>query len=282
MDTNTSNGPHRPVWTGAERTAAAPALEATGTHAIDVLGTSCAVGDVRTAARVGVARVGTRAGGYAVFCNVHLLMTAMHEATVRSALDGAWLVFPDGAPIAWFQRRRGEEAARRIGGPDFMLEMMDVGRAGEVRHALFGSTEDVVSRLQRRLLERYPGLVIVDAYAPARGEENTAECLERLRGAEADVIWCALGAPKQERWMQQVAPSLEPALLFGVGAAFDFHSGVKRRAPLWMQRVGIEWLHRLLSEPRRLSRRYLVTNSQFVFHAARAVVRERLGRPGRA
>ena len=221
-------------------------------------------------------RARSGSGGYGVFCNVHLLMTAKGRHDVKEALDDAWHVFPDGAPLAWLQRREGRREARRIGGPDVMLEVLDLGREPGVRHLLFGSTEAVVADLQDRLERQFPGVLFVDAYAPAPGMENSDESFERLRAARPDIIWCALGAPKQELWMRRASPRLGPAVLLGVGAAFDFHSGAKARAPLWVQNAGLEWLHRLLSEPRRLSRRYLVTNSQFAYHATRALVSDRL------
>jgi N-acetylglucosaminyldiphosphoundecaprenol N-acetyl-beta-D-mannosaminyltransferase len=247
---------------------------------VDVLGVSCAVGTPRTAAQVAIDRARSGDGGYGVFCNVHLLMTAKREDTVKEALNDAWHVFPDGAPLAWMQRRDGNLDAARIGGPDFMLEVLDLGREGGMRHLLFGSTGEVIMPLRERLERRFPGVLIVDAYAPPRGVENSDECFERLRAADADVIWCALGAPKQELWMRRASPRLGSALLFGVGAAFDFHSGTKARAPAWVRRAGFEWLHRLLSEPRRLLGRYVVTNSQFAFHVTRALFTERRSRRG--
>jgi N-acetylglucosaminyldiphosphoundecaprenol N-acetyl-beta-D-mannosaminyltransferase len=242
----------------------------------DVLGVACAVGNPQAAAATAIDRALSGAGGYGVFCNVHLLMTAQHERRVASALSDAWLVFPDGAPVAWLQRRQGIPSANRIGGPDVMLEVMDAGRGKGVRHVLFGSTQAVVDGLQDRLLARFPGTQLVDVYAPAPGTEDSAECLTRLRDANADIIWCALGAPKQELWMQRAAPALETTLLLGVGAAFDFHSGKKKRAPLWMRRTGLEWMHRLFSEPRRLVRRYLVANTQFCIYAARSLLADRI------
>lgn len=234
---------------------------------VDVLGVECVAGTTEIAASDALARVRSGQGGYGVFCNVHLLMTAGSNPEVARALADAWHVFPDGAPVAWLQRRQGIDAARRIGGPDFMLETLDIGREAGIRHMLFGTTESVIWQLQERLRARFPGVDIVDAYAPARGLENSPGCIERLRAARPDIIWCALGAPKQELWMHCASPQLGSCLLMGVGAAFDFHSATKRRAPRWMQDHGIEWLHRLLSEPRRLSRRYLVNNSKFVWHA---------------
>lgn len=231
----------------------------------DVLGVSCVVADVGSATEAVIARALSGDGGYAVLCNAHVLTTARRESAVMGALDAAWAVFPDGAPIAWAQRRLGHAAASRVGGPDLMADVLAQGRSHGLRHALFGSTPLVVQALAQRMENSLPGLDIVDAYAPAQGEEESGSLLERIAATRPHVVWCALGAPKQELWMARRAAELAPSLVLGVGAAFDFHAGHKQRAPLWMQHAGLEWLHRLASEPRRLGGRYLRTDSQFVF-----------------
>lgn len=242
----------------------------------DVLGVRCFVGDIASAADAAIERALSGAGGYGVLCNVHVLMTARREPEVMAALEGAWTVFPDGAPVAWFQRRAGMRAAERIGGPDLMPAVLDRGRAHGIRHALFGSTPDVVVALAERLRERFPGVEIVATHAPATGEEDDESELARVVAARPHVVWCALGAPKQELWMARCASALAPAIVLGVGAAFDFHAGAKDRAPTWVQRAGLEWLHRLGSEPRRLVVRYVTTNAAFVGAAATQLMRRRL------
>jgi len=241
----------------------------------DVLGVGCVVGDVVSAADAVIERALSGAGGYGVLCNVHVLMTAQQEPEVMAALEGAWTVFPDGAPVAWLQRRTGMRAAERIGGPDLMRAVLDRGRAHGLRHVLFGSTPDVVAALAGRLRERFPSVEIVAAHAPALGEEDDERVLGRVAAARPHVVWCALGAPKQELWMARRASELAPAIVLGVGAAFDFHAGAKDRAPTWMQRAGLEWLHRLGSEPRRLLVRYVTTNTAFVGAAAAQLARRR-------
>jgi N-acetylglucosaminyldiphosphoundecaprenol N-acetyl-beta-D-mannosaminyltransferase len=213
--------------------------------------------------------------GYGVFCNVHVLMTARRQPDVMRAVDGAWAVFPDGAPIAWFERRVGMQEATRIGGPDLMTAVFDRGRARGLRHVLFGSTSTVVDALARNLRDRFPGAEVVGTHAPARGEEVDESLLRRVAGMKPHVVWCALGAPRQELWMRDHAHELAPALVLGVGAAFDFHAGTKKRAPAWMQKAGLEWAHRLASEPKRLAGRYATTNIGFVVRATRAIARHR-------
>lgn len=231
----------------------------------DVLGVDVAVADVERAADAVIQRALSGEGGYAVLCNVHVLMTARRRWDVMRAVRGACMVFADGAPVAWVQRRRGHRRARRVPGPDLMPAVLDRGRGSGVTHALVGSTPTVVERLEARIRRELPGTEVVATIAPPAGAESTAPILTQLRAAHADVIWLALGAPKQEIWMRRHGPDLRPALVVGVGAAFDFGADVKIRAPILLRSAGLEWLHRLATEPRRLSRRYLVTNSQFAF-----------------
>jgi N-acetylglucosaminyldiphosphoundecaprenol N-acetyl-beta-D-mannosaminyltransferase len=238
-------------------------------RAASALGVTCYAGDLEGAADEVIARAASRSGGHAVLCNVHVLITALREPPVRAALDDAWRVFPDGAPVAWLLRRSGAPHARRIGGPDLMRAVLARGRTRGLRHVLFGSTEDVLDALLAALERDLPGVNVVGSYAPPFGTEDAPDALERITRAEPDVVWVALGAPKQERWMNRHAASLHPAVALGVGAAFDFHAGTKPRAPRWMQRTGLEWLHRLGSEPRRLGWRYLTTNTRFLVLVAR-------------
>jgi N-acetylglucosaminyldiphosphoundecaprenol N-acetyl-beta-D-mannosaminyltransferase len=236
-----------------------------------VLGIDCFAGDLREATALLVDRARSGDGGFASLMNVHVAMTAQRDDGLRSALGDAWTVLPDGAPISWLERRRGAQRAERVAGPDLMLAVLR--ESLDLRHFLFGSTSDVLARLEQRLPDAVPGLRLAGSLGPAQGEENDSAVIEAVRGAKPHVVWVALGAPKQELWARRHAAALAPALVVGVGAAFDFHAGSKPRAPQWMQRAGLEWLHRLASEPRRLAWRYASTNTRFVLFAARELVR---------
>jgi N-acetylglucosaminyldiphosphoundecaprenol N-acetyl-beta-D-mannosaminyltransferase len=157
-----------------------------------------------------------------------------------------------------------------------MRSVMDRGRARGARHYLYGGRAGVAKRLEQRLAADLPGLNVVGASSPPFRAPTPAELetdLARVRAASPDFVWVGLGAPKQEYWVEEVRSRLQVAGILAVGAAFDFHSGSKRRAPHWMQRTGTEWLFRLASEPRRLWRRYAVTNTRFVILAARQLIR---------
>lgn len=242
-----------------------------------VLGIECFAGDLATAANAVVARALERSGGYCCFCNVHVLSLAQRDEALRRALENAWVVFPDGSPVAWLQRRLGV-ASQRVAGPDLMPIVLGLGRRDGLRHSLIGSTPQVLEAMQERFHAAYPGVQVVSALSPPfdySGDHQWRHAIDDISSAQPHIVWCALGAPKQELWMHRHAAELSPALVLGVGAAFDFVAGTKPRAPLWMQRHSLEWLHRLSCEPRRLSGRYIRTNSEFALRAALEIFRSR-------
>lgn len=238
------------------------------------LGIAFYTGSIDDAADLTISRALEGLGGYAILCNVHVLASTRGDASLRSVLQSAWEVFPDGAPIAWLLRRCGAPDAERVAGPDLMPRVIDQGRSRELRHVLYGSTPEVVRSLRTKIRRSFPGALIVEAISPPPGGEDDPALLTRIVEARPHVVWVALGAPKQEFWLWRHATSLRPALCLGVGAAFDFHAGTKSRAPDWMQSWGLEWLHRLLTEPRRLAWRYATTNAVFIVSAMGVLARQ--------
>jgi N-acetylglucosaminyldiphosphoundecaprenol N-acetyl-beta-D-mannosaminyltransferase len=234
---------------------------------LPVLGFDTFVGNVERAAASVVQRARSGQRGHAVLANAHVLVTAQHDRELACAVRDAWTVFPDGAPVAWLQRRLGRRSAQRIAGAELMLAVARAGVRDGVRHAFFGGTPETLAALQRRLTAEIPGIRICAVIAPpfAPLDELGAHA-DAVRRARPDIVWVALGAPKQEVFMALHGHRFG-ALALGVGAAFDFLSGSKPRAPRWMQRTGLEWAHRLSSEPRRLAGRYLRTNSEFIVRA---------------
>lgn len=242
-----------------------------------VLGVEYFVGDVPAATAAVLRRVETGLGGYSCLCGVHGIVTAQHSESMMRALDGAWLNFPDGAPVAWLMRRHGAASAHRVAGPDLMPRVIEAGQEAGVRHFLFGSSADVLERLQRRLLDRFPRAIIAGAISPPFREvtdEENARFAEQIVSSGADIVWVGLGLPKQDEWLHRSAALFAPAVGLGVGAAFDFLAGTKPRAPEWVQAAGLEWMHRLLKEPRRLAGRYATTNTEFLARAGVAVTSE--------
>lgn len=209
--------------------------------------------------------------GYVCVTGVHGVMEAQQDGELRRILNGAWLNTPDGMPMVWVGRLRGFRSMSRVYGPDLMYLVCDFTREKNYTHFLYGGAEGVAPELKRRLEEKFPGLKIVGTYTPPFRPLEAAEEAELTRTINAlqpDIVWVGLSTPKQEKFMARFRPRLDVTLMFGVGAAFDFHAGRVRQAPRWMQRSGLEWFFRLCSEPRRLWRRYLTNNPRFVFRIA--------------
>lgn len=242
----------------------------------DILGVEYYVGDLGSATALVVRRALSGRAGFSCLCGVHGIITAQHRESLMLAMRDAWVNFPDGAPVAWLLRRVGHPAAHRVAGPDLMPRVIEAGQAHGLRHLLFGSTPEVLERLQTRIRERFPEALIVGAISPpfrSLSSQEEAELTAEIRAARPHIVWVGLGLPKQDEWMWRNRAAYTPALALGVGAGFEFLAGTKARAPLWMQRAGLEWLHRLTHEPRRLAARYLTTNTEFLGRAAAVMVR---------
>lgn len=211
--------------------------------------------------------------------NVHSVVTAGADDVHARALAGADLTLPDGAPVAWMMRRLGARGQRRVAGPDLMADTLTLAAAEAVPVFLYGGRPETLAQLQQQLARRWPRLLVAGALSPPFRPLSAAEQqadLDSIRRSGAGIVWVGLGCPRQERWMAEHHGQL-PAVLVGVGAAFDFLAGSTPRAPRWMQAAGLEWLHRLASEPRRLAGRYLVTNTRFVLAACVQLLRRRPG-----
>ncbi len=220
---------------------------------------------------------GARESRVVCICNVHSVVSGLDDADFRRIIDEADMATPDGWPVAWMLRRLGVAGQPRVSGPDLMIDYIDhAARSGQPVF-LLGSTPATLQALQRMLRARWPALRIAGAESPPfrpLSEAEDAALVERINRSGAGTVWVSLGCPKQERWMAAHRGRVQ-AVMIGVGAAFDFHAGTIRRAPAWMQRNGLEWLHRLASEPRRLWRRYLGTNTRFMLAAARQLLARR-------
>lgn len=204
---------------------------------------------------------------YVCVRDAHGVIRCQKDAELRSAHNRAFIVTPDGMPLVWALKRAGHAESGRVYGPDLMLAVLQAGRARGLRHFLYGGTQGTLERLQVRLLEKFPDLRLAGSYAPPFREASApeeAEVCERINRSGADVVWVGLGSPKQELWMARMRVRLEAPVLVGVGAAFDFHAGLKRQAPRIIQRSGFEWAFRLCCEPRRLWRRYAVVVPSFL------------------
>ena len=239
----------------------------------EVFGVSYAVSDVETVAFSLLELMADKSGGpagklsgeYICFSNVHTLMMAQDDADYFDILNRAAFTFPDGAPIAEYQKRRGFSRAERVAGPDLMDAVFRATMDGSVRHYFYGSTQETIDKLRLNLEKRYPGIQIAGMVSPPfrqETEEEDAETVRRINESGAGIVWIGLGAPKQERWMA-LHKGMLGGVMMGVGAGFDFYAGTIKRAPLWCRKIGMEWFYRLCQDPRRLANRYIVTNVQY-------------------
>lgn len=208
-----------------------------------------------------------RSPHYVCVTGVHGIMESQRDRNLRIVHNQAGLVTPDGMPLVWLSWLKGFHHVDRVYGPDLMLAVCEQSLRYGYRHFFYGGAAGVPESLAGVLQKRFPGLRVVGTYSPpfrALSAEEDAQVVQMLNEAHPDIIWVGLSTPKQERWMAAHRAQLTAPVLIGVGAAFDFLTGRKPQAPRWMQRAGLEWFFRLLTEPRRLWRRYLINNPLFV------------------
>ncbi|MBQ0921628.1 WecB/TagA/CpsF family glycosyltransferase [Hydrogenophaga aromaticivorans] len=218
-----------------------------------------------------------RQSRYVCICNVHSVVTARQDQIFSKVIREADMATPDGAPVAWLMRRLGVTSQERINGPDLMWHYCAEAAMRNESIYLYGGQQSTLDILQKKLLGHFPGLKIAGSYSPPYrplNAEEDAAVVEAINASGAGTVWVSLGCPKQEKWMAEHRGSIQ-AVMVGVGAAFDYHAGTIQRAPQWMQRNGLEWLHRLASEPQRLWKRYLVTNSLFIYFATIQLIKHR-------
>jgi N-acetylglucosaminyldiphosphoundecaprenol N-acetyl-beta-D-mannosaminyltransferase len=234
---------------------------------INVLGVGVDAVNMQTAIERIMTAASSGNGGYVCVTGVHGVMEAQRDARLRAILNGSLITTPDGMPMVWLGRLAGVRSMTRVYGPDLMLELCreSVGRG--LTHFFYGGSKGVVEQLAEGFRARVPGIRIVGMYTPpfrALSPEEESALDARLQELAPDYLWVGLSTPKQERFMAKYYGRFRATVMLGVGAAFDMHSGRLKQAPSWMQRSGLEWLFRLLQEPRRLFKRYAVNNPEFV------------------
>jgi N-acetylglucosaminyldiphosphoundecaprenol N-acetyl-beta-D-mannosaminyltransferase len=204
---------------------------------------------------------------YICALDVHSLMRAQDDAAHNQALCHADMVLPDGMPLVWLSKLRGQKDIERVCGPDLMLCIFEHSTQKAWRHYFFGGSQGVAEALASRARNLYPNLIVAGTDCPpfrAVSARELEDAIARINAASPDIVWIGLGCPRQEIWMSENAAKLKQSIAIGVGAAFDFHTGRIKRAPPWMRSAGLEWLYRLLSEPRRLWYRYLYLAPRFI------------------
>ncbi len=236
-----------------------------------VLGVSVSAMDLRIAVEAILESARERRKGYICVTGVHGITEAQADPEFRRILNESFLNTTDGMPLVWLGRHYVKPEVQRVYGPDLMFAMFNATRALPFRHFFYGGAPGVAEELKAKLQARFSGVQIAGTFTPPfrpLNPDEEAALSAQVRAAKPDLMWIGLGTPKQERFMAEYLPRLDVTLMAGVGAAFDFHSGRVKQAPVWMQRSGMEWFHRLCSEPRRLGRRYLINNPLFLWRVA--------------
>jgi N-acetylglucosaminyldiphosphoundecaprenol N-acetyl-beta-D-mannosaminyltransferase len=208
------------------------------------------------------------AARYVAVTGMHGMTEAQRDPEFKAVLNGAGLVVPDGMPLVWLGRFHGINLKRRVYGPELMLSFCEATTGKGYRHFFYGGAEGVAEDLARRLQLRFPGLAVAGTYTPPfrpLTPKEESELAIHIAESRPDIVWVGLSTPKQEKWMF-AHRHLPVPVMIGVGAAFDLNSGRLKQAPVWMREHGLEWLFRLLAEPRRLWRRYLVQGPKFVYY----------------
>ncbi|MDH3538475.1 MAG: WecB/TagA/CpsF family glycosyltransferase [Acidimicrobiia bacterium] len=243
-----------------------------GIPRVDVLGVGISAINLEVAVAELGRWVARREQHYVCVTGVHGVMESQSDPALLRIHNRSGLTTPDGMPLVWAGKRAGAEQMSRVYGPDLMLEICSRSAAEGWTHFFYGGKEGVPELLERRLQARFPGLAVVGTHSPPFRELTEAEAEEiaaAINAANPDFVWVGLGTPKQERWMAANIGRLRAPAILGVGAAFDIHAGLLPQAPGWMQRRGLEWLYRIVKEPRRLWRRYLLNNPRFIWNVLR-------------
>jgi N-acetylglucosaminyldiphosphoundecaprenol N-acetyl-beta-D-mannosaminyltransferase len=245
------------------------------TPRISILGVHVTPLTMARAADIVAAAIRSRRKMRGVFCTTHMIIESQDIPALCEAVNGSDIVATDGVPLVWLSRLRGARDIERVYGPDALLAFCERGLEQGWRHYFYGSTPQTLDKLVTRLAERFPGLLIAGSYSPPfrpLTEDERQDIILKLNTAAPDIIWVGLGLPKQELWAAEYKGHLDAPVILAVGAAFDFHAGTVKQAPRWVQNLGMEWFFRLLQEPQRLWRRYLICNTRFLWLLFRELV----------
>lgn len=232
----------------------------------DIMGVNVAVTDMQKTVTMIQDKLEQWRGEYVCVANVHTTVTAFDDETYKNIQNGAVMVLPDGGPLSAYSREHEHQEARRVTGPDLMHYFLEYSDSKRYRHFFYGSTQETLDKMKESFSQKYPNLQICGMYSPPfrpLTEEEDTEVIKMINDASPDMLWVGLGAPKQEIWMNAHKGKIN-ALMFGVGAAFDYEAGNIYRAPKWMQEHNLEWLYRLVQSPGRLFKRYFVTNLKYL------------------
>ncbi len=234
----------------------------------NVLGVNVSAIDLDKAVEMADRWIAGKNRGYICVTGVHGVMEAQSDPKLLHILNHAFLNMPDGMPMSWVGRLQGLNKMDRVFGPEFMASLCQVSIERSYRHFLYGGEPGVAELLKQKLENRFPGIRVVGTYTPPFRDltvEEEADVLCQLQTLQPDILWVGLSTPKQEKFMARYVDRFEVPLMVGVGAAFDYHTGRIRDCSPWIKRAGLQWLHRLAQDPRRLWKRYLKNNPVFLW-----------------
>lgn len=233
----------------------------------NILGVNIAVTNLKETVNYIEENLDILKGNYICVSNVHTTVTAYDDMEYRKIQNSGALALPDGKPLSILSKKRGFKNAQRVTGPDLMGELFKESEKKGYKHYFYGSTTETLELLEIKLKEKYPKLNIVGMYSPpfkSKVFQEEDDILNEINDCDVDFLWVGLGAPKQEKWMS-IHKDKVNAVMFGVGAGFDYYAERIKRAPIWMQKCSLEWLYRLMQDPKRLLKRYVTTNSKFIY-----------------
>ena len=231
-----------------------------------ILGVNIAITNMQDTVKLIVEHIDELKGEFICLSNVHTTVMSQKDEEYRKIQNSAFLALPDGSPLSLVQRLRGYRMAEQVAGPDLMPALWKATEKTEISHYFYGSTPETIAALEKKLRNNYPELKIAGMEAPPfrpLTEEEDLAAIQRINESGAAIVWVGLGAPKQEKWMYEHRGKIN-AVMLGVGAGFDFHAGTVKRAPAWMRNHYLEWLYRLIQDPKRLWKRYVQTNGKFL------------------
>lgn len=232
-----------------------------------ILGVNIAVTNMQDTIELILSQIDELKGKFICLSNVHTTVMSDYDEEYKKIQNAAFLALPDGSPLALLQRLRGYKGAEQVAGPDLMPALWEATEYTGITHYFYGSSPQTINALGTLLREKYPGLAIAGMESPPfrpLTEEEDKKAVKKINESGAQIVWVGLGAPKQEKWMYEHQSTVN-ALMLGVGAGFDFHAGTVKRAPVWMRNHYLEWLYRLIQDPKRLWKRYVETNIKFIW-----------------
>ncbi len=246
---------------------AAPDASAETLKRCDVLGVGISAVNIPLAVKTIDRWIARRSKNYVCITGVHGVMESQRDPALKHIHNAAGMVTPDGMPMVWMNKLRGNSHVTRVYGPDLMLAVCEESVKKGHKHFFYGGAEGVADLLKQRMEEKFPGIQVVGTYCPPfrpLTAEEDQKLIEQINASGADIVWVGLSTPKQERWMSGHIGKLDAPVMVGVGAAFDFHAGLKKQAPKFIQHSGFEWLFRMITEPKRLWKRYMINNPLFI------------------